>query len=95
MSSEKLVGGWEIINQEGCNLPQEVATAFSKVVEHMAGAKYVPALYCAKQLVSGTNHMLICEQTLVTNPATKHIVKTVLYIPLDGPPTFTSIETII
>ncbi len=74
-----MVGAWEVIeNIPACSLPEQVATGFSEVTANMLGAKYVPVLYCATQIVAGINHMIICEQTLATHPEKKHIVKMVL-----------------
>ncbi|MCL2611413.1 MAG: hypothetical protein FWE02_07035 [Defluviitaleaceae bacterium] len=71
------MGGWEI-NPSMCP-PEAVATGFNQVFEHMVGVKYKPLLYCGSQLVNGTNHMIIAEATLVTNPPSNRIVKIVLH----------------
>lgn len=77
-------GGWTIIENDACKLPQTLATGFQKVYGDRQGAGFKPLLYIAKQLVSGTNHMLICERTLVTHPIQKAIVTVVLYENLQG-----------
>lgn len=77
-------GGWKIIENEACNLPQKLATGFQEIYGNREGAGFKPLLYIAQQLVSGTNHMLICERTLVTHPIQKAIVKVVLYENLQG-----------
>ena len=59
-------------------LPEGVASAFSEVTSQMVGAKYIPVLYCGKQVVHGTNHMIICKQTLAVQGADEHIVKMVI-----------------
>lgn len=83
-------GGWTITkeaeNYPICNLPEKVASAFSHVTMDLVGAKYEPLMYIATQVVSGTNHMIICRQTLSDAEHTIRIVKMVLYIPLNGDP---------
>ncbi len=78
-----LAGGWNVeVAVE--KLPQKVATGFAQVFGEFAGAGYVPLVYCGSQVVNGTNYMIICEQTLVTNPPAKHVVKVVLHETLPG-----------
>ncbi len=96
------VGGWELAPMKACDLPEVVATGFNAVVKGLVGAKYIPVLYCGSQVVNGTNHMIICEQTLATAEAEKHIVKLVLNASADPSKaaagegfTLVSIETII
>ncbi|MCM1330819.1 MAG: hypothetical protein NC253_15465 [Ruminococcus sp.] len=65
-------------NMEPANLPEKAATAFSEVTVGMVGAKYIPVLYCGEQLVNGTNYMIICKQTLATNPPAEHLVTMII-----------------
>lgn len=58
-------GGWEIAEMQPGLLPEKVASAFSEVTSSLIGAKYVPVLYCGQQIVHGSNHMVICEQTIL------------------------------
>lgn len=59
-------GGIQFENFEGLTkMPQKAASAWAKVTE-LVGASYKPLLYCGKQLVRGTNHLFIAEQTLIT-----------------------------
>lgn len=77
-----MLGSWKIAEMEPCNLPQDVATGFSEAFANLQGASYIPVLYCGEQLVHGTNYMIICKQTLVTNPPAEHIVSVILHKPL-------------
>lgn len=77
-----MTGEWKIAPLEACKLPQNVATGFSEAMEGMVGAGYVPVLYCASQLVHGTNHMIICKQTLTTREPEEHVVRMILNEPL-------------
>ena len=71
-------GGWILAPIQSGGLPEGVASAFSDVTLQMTGAKYIPVLYCGKQVVHGTNHMIICKQTLAVQDATEHIVTMVI-----------------
>lgn len=73
-----MVGAWKLADMEAAKLPEKAATAFSEVTNEMVGAGYVPVLYCGEQLVNGTNYMIICKQTLVTNPPAEHLVTMVI-----------------
>ena len=94
-----MTGAWEIFeNIPACNLPQDVATGFAEAANGMMGASYIPLVYCAKQVVAGTNHMIICKQSLSTNPPKQGIVKMVLHQALptdDGRFSLISIENIL
>ena len=89
-----MAGNWSILKMEPCKLPQKLATGFSEIVKDLNGASYEPVLYCATQVVAGTNHMLICKQILVTNPPKEDIVKMVLHETLDGKFIILAIESI-
>lgn len=86
MENNLTVGGWVIEDLKACNLPQKIATGFVQVMEGFVGASYIPVSYCASQLVNGTNHLLICKQTLSTSPSIEHIVAMTLHqsLPTDG-----------
>ena len=72
-----LLGGYEI-NVSTSGMPQKVATGFAKVFESMVGASYEPIAYLGSQLVNGTNHALLCKQTLIVKEDVKAIVLVVL-----------------
>ena len=85
MSNENVIlGGWELVEMQSCPLPEKVATGFAEVTQSMLGARYVPVLYVATQVVHGINHMLICKQTLAAQGAPERLVKMVLNQNLDG-----------
>lgn len=77
-------GGYQLAHMEACSLPEQVATGFSMAIGSMVGAKYEPVLYVGTQVVHGTNHMLICKQTLAVAGAPEHLVKMVLNQNCDG-----------
>lgn len=73
-----MMGAWKLADMEAAKLPQEVATAFTDVTKGLVGAGYIPVLYCGEQVVHGINYMIICKQTLVTNPPVEHLVTMVI-----------------
>ena len=72
------LGGWNIDEMKGVNLPQKVASAFTEITSGLVGAEYMPVLYV------GTNYCIIALQTLVTRETTKQLVKMVIHVDLDG-----------
>ena len=78
------LGGWNIDEMKGVNLPQKVQSAFTEVTSGLVGAEYEPVLYVGSQLVNGTNYCIIALQTLVTRETTKQLVKMVIHVDLDG-----------
>jgi len=68
-----MVGSWTInVSTEG--MPQKVASAFSELSEKLIGAEYKFIAYIGSQLVNGTNHAILAEQTILTGKDTKNIV---------------------
>lgn len=55
-------------------LPQKYASAWS-AVEGLVGASYKPLLCLGSQLARGINYYFIAEQTLVTNPPIRRVVR--------------------
>lgn len=85
-----LCGGWKItkdaLNYPVCDLPENVASAFSKVTMDLVGAKYEPLMYLATQVVSGQNHMLLCRETLSDAEHTVKISTIIINVPVSGDP---------
>ena len=86
------LGGWNIDEMKGVNLPQKVQSAFTAVTGGMTGAEYQPVLYVGSQVVNGTNYCILVLQTLVTPSAPKRLVKMVINDGLDGTATLVSIR---
>jgi hypothetical protein len=91
-----LDGAWKIgIVTDG--MPQKVATAFGKLND-VVGAKYAPIAYVGSQLVNGTNHAVIAEQTLVTRDPVKNVVLIIFNEPINASAddlTVVSIKTLV
>ena len=74
-----LLGGWDISELKGCNLPQKAQSAFTGATMDLVGADYQPVLYVGSQQVNGTNYCILALQTLVTAQPKKRLVKLVIH----------------
>lgn len=75
-----MLGSWIIENDFNVGtLPQKVASGFSQAFEGWVGASYEPVMYLGHQIVNGTNHAILCKQTLVTANPEEHLVKVILH----------------
>ena len=79
-----ILGGWNLDEVKGCNLPQKVATDFTAVTSELVGADYEPIAYLGSQTVNGTNYRLLCLQKLVVPNSEKKIVKMIINEAPDG-----------
>lgn len=73
-----MFGKINLENFDACKLPQKAASAWS-AVENLIGATYKPLLYLGEQVVNGTNYYFIAEQTLMTNPLIRRVIKFAIY----------------
>ena len=78
------LGGWNIDEVKGCNLPQKVATAFTAVTSELVGAEYEPIAYLGSQQVNGTNYRILALMRPVIPNAEKRIVKMIIHEEIDG-----------
>ena len=69
-----MTGSWNINIHVGSNLPQKVATAMDRIGDTLLGAEYEPIAYLGSQVVNGTNHAILAEQTIITGRDTKNVV---------------------
>ena len=79
-----ILGGWNLDEVKGCNLPQKVQSAFTAVTGEMTGADYEPIAYLGSQIVNGTNYRIIAIQRLVVPNSQPRIVKMIIHEELDG-----------
>ena len=72
-----MTGAIEFTNFTGIDKPtQKVASAASAIeTAGLMGASYKPILFIGTQIAGGVNYWFFAEQTLVTNPPKKRIVK--------------------
>lgn len=67
------LGSWEVKVAVDA-VPQKVATAIGELSEQLIGAEYKPIAYLGSQVVNGTNHAVLAEQTILTGKDTKNVV---------------------
>ena len=79
-----ILGGWNIEDVKGCNLPQKVATDFTAVTSELVGAEYEPIAYLGSQQVNGMNYRILALMRTVTPESEKRIVKMIIHEELDG-----------
>ena len=60
------------------SMPQKAASAWTGAFEDLVGAEYKPLLFYATQFVKGVNYFFIAEQTLITNPPIRRLVKVII-----------------
>ena len=72
------LGGYEFEELKGLEqMPQRAASAWHSI-KGIVGTNFKPLLYCGKQIVKGTNHCFIAEETLQSIGQEKRIVAIVI-----------------
>ena len=89
-----LLGGWNLDEIKGCNLPQKVQSAFTAITGEMTGADYEPIAYLGSQVVDGTNYRVLALQKLVVPNSEKRIVKMIIHEELDGSVRLVSVSSV-
>ena len=79
-----ILGGWNLDEVKGCNLPQKVQSAFTAVTGGLEGADYEPIAYLGSQQVNGTNYRILAIQHIVVPNGEKRIVKMIIHEEIDG-----------
>lgn len=74
-------GGYEIVNVPATSLPEELASAIGVVNQNLIGATYIPVWYVGKQLVNGTNYMLVCKEIRATRDQDVMYVNMIINVP--------------
>ena len=83
-NTEPVTGGWESIQHEAVELPQDAQAAFDKAVEGLVGAEYVPVALMSTQVVAGTNYCILCQIAPVVPNAAPTWALVYIYADLDG-----------
>lgn len=90
-----LCGEWLITDSAkefpACNLPADVAAAFTTALEGWSGAGYVPLMHLATQVVVGMNHLILCRETLAVAEPVAKIATVTLFVPATGDPQITNV----
>ena len=79
-----VLGGWDLDEVKGCNLPQKVATDFTAVTSELVGAEYEPIAYLGSQVANGINYRILALQTMVIPNAEKKLVRMIINEAPDG-----------
>ncbi len=77
-----LLGGWQ--KPDSPEVTEEIAAVFEKGLDGLVGASYIPVAYIGRQIVSGTNHALLCREKMVVPNAVETFAIMYLYEKLDG-----------
>ena len=88
------LGGWNIDEMKGCNLPQKAQSAFTAVTGGLVGADYQPVLYVGSQVVNGVNYCILAKQTIITATPEYRLVKVIVNVSPSGTPSLVSISGI-
>lgn len=88
------LGGWNIDEMKGCNLPQKAQSAFVAVTSDLEGADYQPVLYVGSQVVNGVNYCILAKQTIITANPEYRLVKVIVNVSSNGTPSLVSISRI-
>lgn len=79
-----VLGGWNLDEVKGCNLPQKVQSAFTAVTSEQTGADFTPIAYLGSQTVNGTNYRVLAIMKHVVLNSDVKIVKMIIHEELDG-----------
>ena len=87
------VGSWQVNKKASAvKLPKAVKKAFKDATKKYAGVIFVPMAYYGKQVVSGTNYVLICKATTVTKKPVTSLKKVTIYVNLKGKAKITGVK---
>ncbi len=73
-----VLGGWNLDEVKGFNLPQKAQSAFTAVMSDLVGADYEPICYLGSQTVNGTNYRILCIKRPVVPEGEKSVVKVIV-----------------
>ena len=88
------LGGWNIDEMKGVNLPQKAQSAFTAVTGGLVGAEYQPVLYVGSQVVNGTNYCILAKQTIITATPEVRLVKMIINVDTKGAAQLVSVSGI-
>ena len=90
-----MTGGWEYADMKPCDLPQEVATAFSEAFSRLMGTDFIPVLYVGSQVVNGMNYCIVCKTKMVVPNGADGCKVVILYAPIGQKAVVTDIYDVI
>ena len=83
---EESDGSWTAADNPAADLPEEVQKAFDKALETLTGSynEVIPVAYIGRQIVSGTNHAVLCRVTYADEKTPVGFVVLAVYEDLEG-----------
>ena len=82
-ASDILLGGWEDVDSPV--ITEEMAALVEKASANLTGAKYTPVAYLGRQVVSGTNYLILCRTVSTVDPdAVETYMFVTVYEDLEG-----------
>ena len=82
-ASDILLGGWEDVDSPV--ITEEMAALVEKASANLTGAKYTPVAYLGRQVVSGTNYLILCRTLSTVDPdAVETYMFVTVYEDLEG-----------
>lgn len=78
----EVAGGWNKLGEEG--ITPETLDLIGTAFDDMTGIGVSEYIVMGKQVVAGTNYMLMCRVTTVTAEPTEHWAVAVVYVDLEG-----------
>jgi len=89
-ASGMLLGGWEKVDSPA--ITEEMAALVEKASANLTGAKYTPVAYLGRQVVSGTNHLVLCRTVSTVDPeAVETYMFVTVYEDLEGDAQITNV----
>lgn len=85
MGGGTVAGGWTLNENESSGaLSAEDKEVFEKATDGLAGMGYTPIACIGTQVVAGTNHLFLCQGTMVTAQPVTSLYAVVVYEDLQG-----------
>lgn len=92
-ATEGMLGAWQVVEQEAANLsPAEAQEAFELAMGSYVGMDLRPIACLARQVVSGTNYLVLCEGSPVVLDAPHNLYVATVYADLEGNAEFQGVE---
>lgn len=85
-----LAGGWQ--RTESPAVTEEIREHMEQAASKLIGARYIPVACVGRQIVSGTNYLLVCRVAPVVPDAKEHWSVVTLYTDLDGDSEITDVR---
>lgn len=95
LPEQGLVGAWEPAGTANAiSLPEEAWGPFWKASENYDGVNLNPLALIATQLVAGTNYLIVCQGTVMTEEPVTALYFVTMYVDLEGNSEFTNVQIV-